>query len=130
MTGVFMVHKTAERLVAPMIATKSETSSKLRVRWAGTPEGTQPVRRGPRHCSIQKRAFLFGLLKWSALVLLSFAISGCESSALHLIALTLVPSTVAPRFNAQTTLVPTLAEGTAVIGSTVRCRAGVTGSGI
>src|SRR5260221_14396303 len=104
MTEVFMVHKTTGRLVARMIATKSENGSKLRLPWPCTPEGTQPVRRVPRHCSIQKRAFLFGLLKWSALVLLSFAISGCESSARHVIALTLVPNTNAPGFNSQITL--------------------------
>jgi len=48
-------------------------------------------------------------------VLLSFAISGCDSSARQVIALTLVPNTIAPGFNSQVALVPTFSGGAAVI---------------
>ena len=113
-----------------MAAKKSATHSKLRLPWACCSKGAQPVRRGQRSRSIQNRAFLFGLLKWSALVLLSFAINGCESSARQVIALTLVPNTIAPGFNSQVALVPTFSGGKATIGSTGAGSSDITASAV
>jgi len=124
-----MVHKTTERLVAPMIATKGETRSNCGCDGLALQKARSLFGRA-KHRSIQKRAFLFGLLKWSALVLLSFAISGCDSSARQVIALTLVPNTIAPGFNSQVPWYRLFSGGAAVIGSTGTGSSDITASAI
>ncbi len=75
MTELFTILKAIERLATEILISKNQTNSRLLPPFAGSAEDKQAVPNRKRNCSIDKREFLFGLLKWSTLVLLLFAIS-------------------------------------------------------